>query len=97
MTGQTDDTDVVGEMLAAELSTKTDFLCLDEELFLQFDITEGTSGLITCRGQSVLVFDAGQLHGEQVLLGRGTADDEGDVVGRTGGGAQRLHLLDEEG
>ena len=39
----------------------------------------------------------GELHGEEVLLGRCATDDEGDMVGRTSGGAECLHLLHHEG
>ena len=39
----------------------------------------------------------GELHGEQVLLGGGSAYHEGNVVGRAGRRAESLHLGHEEG
>ena len=97
MTGQTHHTDVVGKGLAAKLGAKSYLLGFLEQFLLQVDVAEGTSGLITGGGQTVVILDTGQFYGEQVLLGRCTADDEGDMVGRTGCGTQTLHLLHQEG
>ena len=96
MTGQTNDTDIVGQRLAAELGTQTDFLRFHEQLVLQVDVAESTAGLIACGGQIVIILDGGQLHGEQVLLGRGSTDNKGDVIGRTSCCSQALHLLHQE-
>ena len=96
MTGQTDDTDVVRQRLAAELGTQTNLLRFHEQLVLQVDVAESTAGLIASGGQIVIVLDGGQLHGEQVLLGRGSTDNKGDVIGGTGGCSQALHLLHQE-
>ena len=42
MTGQTDDTDVVSQILAAKLSTQPNLLSLLDELLLQVNVAEGT-------------------------------------------------------
>ena len=96
MTRQTNHTDVVSQILTTELSTKTDLLSLLDEFLLQIYITEGTTCLITCGGQTVVVLDRGEFHREEVLLGRGTTNHEGNMVRRTSGCTQRLHLLYEE-
>ena len=97
MAGQTNHADVVGEVLAAELGTESQLVGFFEQLLLQFHIAESTSGLVAGGGQIVIVVCGSEFHREQVLLGRSTADDEGDVIGRTGGGAEGLHLRHEEG
>ena len=93
MTRQTDDADVVSQGLAAKLSAQSNLVSLFQQFLLQVNVAEGTTRLVACRGQSVVELDAGQLDGQQVLLGRGAADDEGNVVGRAGCCSQRLHLL----
>ena len=97
VTGQTDDANVVGKMLAAELCTKSNLVGFEQEFLLEVDVAEGTSGLIARGGQVVVILDRSELHREQVLLGRCAADDEGNVIGRTGGRAECLHLLHKEG
>ena len=96
VTRQTDDTDIVSQILTAELCTQANLVSLFEELVLQVDITEGTTSLITCCRQLIVVLDRSQLHGKEVLLGRSTTDNEGDVVRRTCSCTQALHLLYEE-
>ena len=46
-------------------------------------------------GQAVELLGGGQLDGLHDRVGRGAADDEGEVVGRAGRGAERLHLGDQ--
>ena len=72
-------------------------MCLFEQLLLQFHIAEGTSCLIACGRQVVVVMGRGEFHGEEVLLCRCSSDDESDVIGRTCSRSQGLHLLHEEG
>ncbi len=84
MTGQTDDADVVSQGLAAKLGTEANLVGFLQELVLEVDVTEGTTCLVARGGQTVVELDAGELHRQQVLLGRGTADDEGDMIRRTG-------------
>ena len=82
MARQTDDADVMCQGLAAKLCAESNLVSLVKQLLLQVDVAEGTARLVTRRGQSVVVFDAGQLNGQQILLSTGTTDDEGNVVGR---------------
>ena len=52
---QTDDSDVMCEILASELCSEADLVSLLKHLFLQLDVTESASGLVTCRRQGVIV------------------------------------------
>ena len=74
MPGKADDPDVMGQILAAELGAEADFLRLDEELLLEVDVTERAAGLVTGRRERVVILDAGQLDGQQVLFGRSATD-----------------------
>ncbi len=47
MTRQTDDADVVGEVLAAELCAEAYLLCLLQEFLLQVDVAESASRLMS--------------------------------------------------
>ena len=69
VTGKAHHTDVVGQVLAAELGAETNLLRFLEQFFLQVDVAEGTAGLISGSGKVVVKLDAGQLYREQVLLG----------------------------
>ena len=69
MARQTDDANVVGQILAAELCAQTNLMGLFEQFVLKVDVAESTSCLVASRGQSVVILDGGQLHREQVLLG----------------------------
>ena len=96
MTGQTNHANIVSHIFAAELSSESDLIGLLQEFLLQFDIAEGTTGFITSGGQRVVVVCAGKFHRQQVLLGRCSTNDDGDVVGRTGSCAEAFHFLHEE-
>ncbi len=91
-----DHADVVSEILAAELCAETQAMGCLEKFFLEFDVTEGMSILISLCGKVVIIFYGGFLHCGKVGFGRSASDHERDVVGRTGGRAEGLHLLDEE-
>ena len=69
MTRQTDYADIVSQVLTTKLGTQTNLLSLLNQLLLQVDITESTTSLITCCGQTIVELDRSQLHSEQVLLG----------------------------
>ena len=97
MARQTDHTDVVGEVFAAELCAEADLLAGLLELILKLDVAEGVAVFVALGGEVVVIFDGGFLHGLEIFLGRGATDDECDMVGRTGGGAESLHLLHQEG
>ena len=93
---QADDTDIMGQGLTAKLGSEANLMGFGEQFLLQVDIAEGATCLVARRGQRVIILDAGQLDGQQVLLGRRAADDEGNMIGRARCGAQRLHLLHQE-
>ena len=96
MAGQADDTDVVGKILAAELCAEPDLMCLNEQLGFQVGVAEGAACLVAGSGKAVVILDAAEFYGEEVLLCGSTADDEADVVRRTGCRSEALHLLYEE-
>ena len=93
---ETDHADVVGQVFSAELGAEADLGRLLEEFLFEVDVAEGTAGLITDSRQVVVVFDAGELHGEKVLLRGSTAYYKCDMVWRAGRCSQALHLLDQE-
>ena len=91
-----DDTDIVGQILASELCTESYSGGRVEQFPLKVRVTEGTAGLVARRRQAVVVFDAGELDGQEVLFRARPSDHEGDVVGRAGCGTKALHLVDQE-
>ena len=84
------------KVLASELRPQADLLSLDEQFLLQVDIAEGTSGPVSGGGETVIVFDAGELDSEKILLRRSAADHESDVIRRAGRGTKAAHLLHQE-
>ena len=96
VTRQTYHTDVVCQILATKLCTETYLMSLFKQFVLKVDIAECATCLVACGRQTVIILDACQLHGKQVLLGRCTTDNESDVIRRTSCCAQALHLLNEE-
>ena len=96
MARQADDAHVVGEIFAAELRAESDLVRLFQHLLLQFHVAERASRGVARGGQVVVVVGGGELHGQQVLLCRGAADDEGNVVGGASRRAEALHLLYHE-
>ncbi len=93
---QTNHADVVSQILTTELCTESNLVSLVEELVLQVDVAERATGLVACSRQRVVIFYRSELHGEQVLLSRRAADNESNMIRRTSGSTQRLHLLNEE-
>ena len=65
-------------------------------LGLHGEVAEGVRGLRAFGRQRVEVARRGELHGLQRLLGGEAADDDGEMIGRAGGGAERQDLLLEE-
>lgn len=96
MTRHTDHTDIVGEILTAELSSESYIVGGVEEFLLEFDISESVAILIALSGEIVVILHRGLLDSGEVGFGRSTADDESDMIGRTSGSAESLHLLDKE-
>ena len=70
VTGQTDDTDIMGEVLAAELGSEPDVAGSLEKLLLQLDVAECAAELVSGGRQVVVVFGGGELYGLEVGLGR---------------------------
>ena len=96
MAGQADDAHVEGEVLAAELGADAGLLGELEELGLELEVAEGAAALVAGGGQGVVVFRGRELHRLEVHFRGGAADDNGEVVGRAGGGAEVDHLLEHE-
>ncbi len=96
MPGQTDHTDVVAEVLAAELRADTDLLGQLEDLLLQLLVPEAVAERRALGRHVVQVVRGGVLRGLQRVLGAGAADDDRQVVRRAGGRTQRADLLLQE-
>ena len=96
VTRESYDTDVVGHILASELGSEADFVGLLKELLLELDVAEGTAGLIAGSRQAVVIMSGSELDGQKVLLGRGSAHNDCDMIWRAGCRAEALHLLDQE-
>ncbi len=97
MAGQTDHTDIVGEVLAAELCAKAEFLRSFLEFLLQFYVAESMAVLVALCRQGVQIFHRSLLHHFEILLGRSAADHESDMVWRTCSRAECAHLVNKEG
>ena len=93
---QADDAHVVAEIFAAELRADADLARHLQHLALQVAVAEGLAVLVAVRSAACRDSGSGELHRLQVDLGRGAADDDGEVIGRAGGGAERADLLVEE-
>ncbi len=96
MTRQTNHTDVMSQILATKLSSKTNLVSFLQQLLFQIHVAECTSRLVTRRWQRVIVFDRSELHRQEVLLSRRTTNHESNVVRRTSRRAETLHLLHQE-
>ena len=93
---QTDDAHVEGEILAAELRADAAVLGDLEDELLRLQIAEGAAFFVTGGGKVVVVFGRGELDGFQAGLGAGATYDEGEVIGRAGGGAEVGELVGDE-
>lgn len=94
--GQPHHAHVVAEVLAAELRPDADLLGQLEDLVLQLLVPEAVPGRGALGGQLVEVVRRGVLRGLERVLRAGAADDDRQVVRRTGGRAQRTDLLLQE-
>jgi hypothetical protein len=83
--------------LPAELRAEAGLLGQLVHLLLEPRVAEGAAQLVARGGQVVQVARARQLHRLECRLRRGSADYDGQVIGRTGGGAEGADLLVEEG
>ena len=94
--GQPDHPDVVAEVLAAELRADPEGLGQLPDLLLELEVAEAVRGHRARRRQVVEVVRRGVLRGLERELRRRAADDDGQVVRRAGGRAERADLLVEE-
>ena len=84
---------IMAEILAAEL--RPDAKVLRELMHFRFQlrIAEGMAGKIARIRQRIQPFRTGQLHGFQCCFRAGAANDNRQVIGRAGAGAECLDLL----
>lgn len=92
MSRQAYDADVVCIVFASELSAKTDVVGLFKHFLLQFNVAESAACLIACCRKRVVIMGGCQFNCQQVLLCRCAANHECNVVWRTSGCAESLHL-----
>mmetsp|Transcript_31987 Transcript_31987/g.79323 ORF Transcript_31987/g.79323 Transcript_31987/m.79323 type:complete len:217 (-) Transcript_31987:381-1031(-) len=83
----------MAEVLAAELGTDAHVLTYLVHTLFPLQVSECPTVLIARGGQTVVIPAAGHLDGLEGHLGRQTADDDGQVVGRACGRPDRLDLL----
>ena len=67
--GQTYHTDVVGEILASELSTEAQLFGCLLEFLLQLHIAESVAEFVALGGEAVVVLHGSLLHGGEIHLG----------------------------
>jgi len=96
MAWQADDAHIKGEVFSAKLGTDADLACRDKKFLLELEVPECLAVFVALGGQGIVVAGGGHLDGFQTAFSRGAANDEGDVVGRAGGGSQGAHFLDTE-
>ena len=71
-------------------------MCGFEKFLLKLYIAEGMAVFVALCGKVVVIFHRCLLHCGKVGLGRRAADHERDMIGRTCGSAESLHLFDQE-
>ncbi len=96
MPRQADDAHVVAEIFAAELRADAHLARQRQHLLLEIAVAEGLARGIALARQRIEIAAARELHGLQIHLGRGAADDDREVIGRAGRGAEGADLLVEE-
>ena len=67
VTRHTDDTQVVSQIFATELSAETNFPSLFKHLFFQFYVAESAAVFISRSRKLIIVMCRSELHGQQVL------------------------------
>ena len=87
----------MAEVLAAKLRPNADLLTQLEHLGLHLQVAEGLAVLIALGRQAVEVAGAGELGQLEGVLGRGAADDQGEVIGGAGGRADHAQLVVDKG
>ena len=97
MARQADHPHIMAEIFAAELRADANITRQFQHLLFHLDIAEGVAGLVAAGRQGIQPLGGGELHGLQRLFRAGAADDDGQMIRRAGGGAERLHLGAEIG
>ena len=92
---QADDAYVMGKVLAAELGTNAEFLGGFLQFFFQFNVAESLAMIVAFGRQAVKFLGGREFNGLHHRVGRGAANNEGEVVGRAGCRAESLHLGDQ--
>src|SRR4029453_17109273 len=88
---ETHNPDVVAEILAAKLRADAHPSGELKDFLFHARVTKRCSEARTLTRQSVEVAARGKLHRLQRQLGRGTADDDGQVIRRTSSGTERAN------
>ena len=96
MAWQTDHTDVVCKIFSSKLCAEANLVCLLQQLLFEVDVAECAACLVASGWQVIVVLYRGEFHGEEVLLCRGAANNECDMIRRTSRRAEVLHLLHKE-
>ena len=87
MTRQTNNSHIQREILAAKLRAITRFVRGLQQPFLGLDIAECASVSIPGGRQMIEITGGGKFNGFETCFGRGSADDERQVIWRATGGA----------
>jgi hypothetical protein len=93
---QPDHAHVVAEVLASELGANAGLARQLVDLLLELEVAEGAAGFVACAGQRIEVAAARELHRLESEFRRCPAHHDRQVVGRTGGRAERADLLVQE-
>ena len=94
--GQADDADVEGEVFAAELGADAGLARDVQDPGLPFEVAEGAAVFVAGGRQRIVIAGGGEFEGLHRRLGGGAADDEDEVVGRAGGGAEVAQFVRDE-
>ena len=96
MPRQSDHPDIMAEIFAAELRADAEAAGQLQNFRLEIAVAIGLAVFVAGCRQGVQIAAARELDGLQIHLGRGAADHDREVIGRTGGGAERADLLVDE-
>src|SRR6266700_3581857 len=96
MTRQPDHPNVMAEIFSPKLRADAEALRKLQDLRLEIAVAIGLAVFVSGGRQRVEIAAARQLYGLQIHLGRGAADDDRQMIGRAGRGAERAGLLVDE-
>ena len=96
MAGQAYDAHVMAEVFAAELRADPHLARQVENLFFHFQVSKGLAKLVAMGRQAVQIPRTDQLDRLEIELRRCAADHDCQVIGRTGGRAQRADFFIQE-